>query len=100
MELRNLRAFVEVVRQGGFSQAAKAAGASGLRVVTPYYNRPTQDGLCAHYEAIARVVVTNTVPLNEAGKNEHKIKVLSIAGLLGRAVEAIHEETSVSSLFS
>lgn len=48
---------------------------------------------------IEQVVVTNTVPLSQAGKNEQKIKVLSIAGLLGRAVESIHEETSVSSLF-
>jgi len=29
-----------------------------------------------------------------------KIKVLSIAGLLGRAIESIHMETSVSTLFN
>ncbi len=49
---------------------------------------------------IEEVIVTNTVPLSEAAKNEPKIKVLTIAGLLGRAVESIHEETSVSSLFA
>jgi ribose-phosphate pyrophosphokinase len=45
------------------------------------------------------VVVTNTIPLTEAGRNEPKIKVLSIAGLIGRAIQSIHEETSVSRLF-
>ena len=48
---------------------------------------------------LAEVVVTNTIPLTEAGRNEPKIKVLSIAGLIGRAIQSIHEETSVSRLF-
>jgi ribose-phosphate pyrophosphokinase len=49
---------------------------------------------------LEEVVVTNTIPLTEAGRVEPKIKVLSIAGLLGRAIQSIHEETSVSSLFA
>jgi len=48
---------------------------------------------------LAEVVVTNTIPLTEAGRREPKIKVLSIAGLIGRAIQSIHEETSVSRLF-
>jgi ribose-phosphate pyrophosphokinase len=47
----------------------------------------------------AEVVVTNTIPLSEAARNESKIRVLSIAGLIGRAIQSIHEETSVSKLF-
>jgi ribose-phosphate pyrophosphokinase len=48
---------------------------------------------------IIEVVVTNTIPLTASAKHEPKIKVLSIAGLIGRAIQSIHEETSVSKLF-
>ena len=48
---------------------------------------------------LEQVVVTNTIPLTEEARNEPKIKVLSIAGLLARAIQSIHEETSVSTLF-
>ncbi|HEY3975473.1 MAG TPA: ribose-phosphate pyrophosphokinase [Candidatus Sulfotelmatobacter sp.] len=54
---------------------------------------------------IKEVVVTNTIPLSaEAGtartEKGGKISVLSIAGLIGRAIQANHEETSVSKLFT
>ena len=48
---------------------------------------------------IKEVVVTNTIPLSEEAAKEPKITVLSIAGLIGRAIQSIHEETSVSKLF-
>jgi ribose-phosphate pyrophosphokinase len=48
---------------------------------------------------LAEVVVTNTIPLTEAARQVPKIKVLTIAGLIGRAIQSIHEETSVSKLF-
>ncbi|HEY1270756.1 MAG TPA: ribose-phosphate pyrophosphokinase [Terriglobales bacterium] len=51
------------------------------------------------HSPITQVVVTNTIPLSDAARREPKIKVLSIAGLIGRAIQSIHEETSVSKLF-
>ena len=53
-----------------------------------------------HNSRIEQVVVTNTIPLSESGRNEPKIKVLTIAGLVARAIQSIHEETSVSTLFA
>ncbi len=47
-----------------------------------------------------QLVVTNSIPLREDAQRVSKIKVLSIAGLLGRAIESIHMETSVSTLFN
>src|ERR1700733_10213435 len=52
-----------------------------------------------HNSAIEYVVVTNTIPLTAEAKSESKIMVRSIAGLIGRAIQSIHEETSVSNLF-
>ncbi len=49
---------------------------------------------------LKELVVTNTIPLSESGQKEPKIKVLSIAGLIGRAIQSIHEETSISRLFT
>jgi ribose-phosphate pyrophosphokinase len=57
---------------------------------------------------LEQLVVTNTIPLREAAQKltvaeagqKPKLKVLSIAGLIGTAIENIHLETSVSTLFS
>jgi ribose-phosphate pyrophosphokinase len=49
---------------------------------------------------LEQVVVTDTIPLREAAQKVPKIKVLTISGLLGAAIESIHMETSVSSLFN
>ncbi len=48
---------------------------------------------------IEEVVVTDSVPLNENAQKLSKIKVLSVAPLLARGIQSIHEETSISELF-
>jgi ribose-phosphate pyrophosphokinase len=49
--------------------------------------------------SLQEVVVTNSIPLSEAGRQSGKIKQLSIASLMADAIRSIHEETSVSVLF-
>ncbi|MGC2323241.1 MAG: ribose-phosphate pyrophosphokinase [Terriglobales bacterium] len=49
---------------------------------------------------LEQVIVTNTIPLSAAARQEPKIVVRSIGGLIARAIQSIHEETSVSSLFA
>ena len=48
---------------------------------------------------IDQMIVTNTIPLTGDKAHCEKVKVLSVARLLGQAIKSIHEETSVSSLF-
>lgn len=45
---------------------------------------------------IKEVVITNTIPFNNKCE---KIKIVSVAPLLGKAIEKIHNETSIGSLF-
>jgi len=48
---------------------------------------------------IREVLLTNSIPLSEEARRSTKIRTLSVAPLLARAIQSIHEETSVSTLF-
>jgi ribose-phosphate pyrophosphokinase len=49
--------------------------------------------------AIRELILSDSIPLAEAAAACGKIRQLSVAPLLARAVQSIHEETSVSALF-
>ena len=49
--------------------------------------------------ALEEVIVTNTIPMDKNTEKCKKLTVLSVAEMLGDAMQRIHEETSVSSLF-
>ena len=87
---------------GTLTQAAEALLARGAREVYAACTHPVLSGpAMERIEAsrINEVVVTNTIPLGHRAKACGKIRQLSVAGLLAEAIERIHDERSVSSLF-
>ncbi|MBI4478730.1 MAG: ribose-phosphate pyrophosphokinase [Acidobacteria bacterium] len=63
----------------------------------PVLSGTAVDRICQ--SKIVHVVVTNSIPLTEAAQKCGRIVTLSVGPLLARAIQSIHEETSVSNLF-
>lgn len=63
------------------TQHAKDAGADGALLISPYYNRPTQDGIVAHYAEIARRTSFPLVVYNIPGRTGSNILPSTIARL-------------------
>lgn len=60
---------------------AESVGADGALVITPYYNKPTQEGMLAHYESLANATKLPIVIYNVPGRTGVNIKPETVAKL-------------------
>jgi len=63
------------------TEHAKKAGADGALIVSPYYNKPTGEGIYRHYKAIAEAVDIPIILYNVPGRSVVDIKDETIARL-------------------
>jgi 4-hydroxy-tetrahydrodipicolinate synthase len=64
-----------------YTKHAKEAGADAALIVVPYYNKPTQDGLYAHFKTIADAVDIPIFVYNVPGRTVTNITVETLARL-------------------
>lgn len=64
-----------------FTQHAKAAGADAALVVTPYYNKPTQEGLYQHFKAVAEAADIPVIIYNIPARSVVDMSVETMARL-------------------
>ncbi len=87
---------------GTMCKAAEAIKERGAKEVHGMATHPVLSGPAVERirkSALKSLVVTDTIPLREEAKEIKKIRVLSVARLLGEAIRRIHADDSVSSLF-
>ena len=63
------------------TRRSKEAGVDGCLLVTPYYNKPTQEGLYRHYRAIAEAVSIPLILYNVPGRTACDMKPETVARL-------------------
>ena len=87
---------------GSLTKVAKALKNAGAERIHACFTHAVLSGQAVKQldeSEIEQIMITNTIPLRDHACELKKIKVLSIAPLLAKAIKSIHEETSVSSLF-
>jgi len=88
---------------GTIEQGAQACADQGAKSVWAGCAHPVLSGPALERlqrSCLTEVVVTNSIPLNGKDQQCPKLRVLSVAPLLGEAIKRIHGEESVSSLFA
>ena len=100
-----------------FTRKAREAGADGALVVAPYYNKPTQDGMFAHFSEIARSVkgfpimlynvpsrtssnISAETTLRLAAKHENVVATKEASGDFSQVMEIIRNRPKNFKVFS
>jgi 4-hydroxy-tetrahydrodipicolinate synthase len=65
------------------SRRAAAAGADGLLLISPYYNRPEPDGMLEHYRTVADAVDLPQIVYNVPGRTGRNVDVDTVVELAG-----------------
>src|ERR1700687_1611798 len=63
------------------TKAAKESGATAALLISPYYNRPTQEGIYQHYKTIAEATRFPLIVYNIPGRTASKMEATTIARL-------------------
>jgi ribose-phosphate pyrophosphokinase len=87
---------------GTMCQAADAIMERGAKEVYGMATHPVLSGKALERiekSSLKTLFVSDTIPLREEAQKLEKIKVLSVANLLGEAIKRIHTDESISSLF-
>ncbi len=87
---------------GTIVETAKACAENGASMVWAVCTHPVLSGPAIErieQSPLAQVVATNSIALQGKDQLSSKIRILSVAPLLGEAIKRIHEEQSVTSLF-
>jgi len=63
------------------TQSAKTLGADAALLISPYYNKPTQEGIYLHYKAVADAVHLPQIVYNVPGRTQSNIQPETVARL-------------------
>jgi 4-hydroxy-tetrahydrodipicolinate synthase len=63
------------------TKGAEAAGAAGALLISPYYVKPTQEGIYAHYRAVAEAVSIPLITYNIPGRTGSTIETATLSRL-------------------
>lgn len=87
---------------GTLTQTAQALIDAGAKSVCAACSHPVLSDPASERiqnSVLDRVVISDSIPLRDNIPFREKLEVVSVAGMLGEAIERIHEESSISSLF-